>query len=172
MALTRPADSDLAGFMNEPEEFLFSDEGYGSQSLDQAMDLMVIAAGSDVPPESALDLRIIKNGICQLAEAIIRTLPERHMAASVISKESAGNYSYSTVRGLILQGIPVGLLWFDLAVDKLQELNHTTPNASISTTVFENEHILVDTNGKKHLLGPLDEGHLRWPRDLDRTVWW
>jgi hypothetical protein len=120
LALTPPTTNEFLRFLgadswstNYPEEVLAEDQ------LQAATDLMEIATrgcldGTD--PEDELEIRVMKRGIMQMAQALSIYSSGAQKALSPFQSETIGGYSYTKAEGFILGGTMTGIPYFDSAL--------------------------------------------------------
>lgn len=141
---------------------------YGStfvqEALAQAGDLLELATGlTTLPAEDTLHGRLARRGVLAMADAIFEGNQYRDLKHSPFRSETIGSYNYQLAEGNVLAGIPTGISWFDLAVERLK--NSTI--AAISNSSIEAFPRPGDTgslNGSEVLIGPADTESFRQGR--------
>lgn len=108
--------SDLADFAGTSEA---SYSAYVSQALAQATLLFEVATGLEEYPDNQSQRSLAQNAILEMADRLYTTQPYAAALASPFSSESIGSYSYSKASSAISKGQITGVVWFDLAVQKL-----------------------------------------------------
>jgi hypothetical protein len=155
---------DLSDFSGRPEA---SYTPFATQALKQATLLFKLATCLTSWPTDPDSAELASYAIISIADALVLTQPYQLTHASPFQSESIGSYSYSKMvlryRQSIENGSPVGVTWFDLAVQKLGicelgGLNGGGGVASDSIGVFEEDGTFGtkdgDDSGKRYLLGP------------------
>lgn len=117
MALASPTVAELATFTGRASN-TFGD--YAIEALAQATLLFYLATDLvDYPSDSNL-AKLAKNGIMALADQLYLSQPYQDALASPYQSESIGSYSYSKAVKAVKKGDATGIMWFDLAVNKLK----------------------------------------------------
>lgn len=152
---------DLSGFTgHDPAR-------YGSfvyEALEQAGDLFELATGLIALPVSGLASRVARRGVLAMAEALFEGNAYREARFSPFRSETIGSYTYSLAEGSVLAGIPTGISWFDLAVDRLKVIAETVSSRSISA--FDRPGDVQQLEGRWILTGPADsDSFTQGPRD-------
>jgi hypothetical protein len=75
-----------------------------------------LSSPDDLSPEQQ---QLVDFAIISMADAIHLSAPYQTALASPFSSESIGSYSYSRVAQVVSKGLPTGIGWFDMAVEKL-----------------------------------------------------
>jgi len=70
-------------------------------------------------PDDPTSQKLAEMAVLSMADAIYLAQPFQKILSNPFSSESIGSYSYSKVSGAVMSGIPTGVAWFDLAVNKL-----------------------------------------------------
>lgn len=158
---------DLAQFTGkDPAEY----GRYLYEALEQAGDLLELATGLTAMPEEGLLLRIARRGALAMAEAIYEGNQFRDYRHSPFRSETIGSYTYSLAEGNVLAGIPTGISWFDLAVDRLTESSVPTIMSS-SISAFDRSGDIATAGGRQILVGPADTENFRQgPPSIDEGV--
>lgn len=150
---------DLARFTGKSPDH-YSDP-FVYEALEQAGDLLELASRVSVPPPSSTLLgRLARRGVLAMAEAIFEGNAVRDLRFSPFKSETIGSYTYSLAEGSVLAGIPTGISWFDVAVERLRlawEQSNTISNSSIAA--FNRPRDVVDYEGRPILIGPADTEH-------------
>ena len=112
-------------------------------------------------PDDALTARY---GILYMADAIFAAQPWQKVLRNPFSSETIGSYSYSKVQGVIANGLPTGVDWFDIAIGSLSvcDQNLGLP-ASGGYNVFEENK--EAHGGYGVYLGPADQWPDGWGSD-------
>lgn len=136
-----------------------TDLKYAETALQQAADLLFIATGLEDTPASNFEKRLLSNGVCEMAEALFLQQQYKPTLAAPFQSERIGNYSYSKVKASLDAGVPVGLSFFDEAVQYFMDSD--IPQM-VSTHGMEDDGIWItpgDTETEetsRALLGPAD----------------
>lgn len=162
--LSAPTVDELATFSGRPAG---SYGGFATEALAQATLLFsLVTKLGDYPADPDLT-KLAKNAIMQMADRLVLEQPYQAMTASPFSSENLGGYSYSksatfkTAR----DGGDTGLVWWELAVDELSQVDRSIV-ASASYSVFDRDEAIVHVEGGGGFItGPGD------PRELDAPYW-
>jgi len=127
---------------------------FASTAIAQASLLFQIASGLDSMPSDQPQLSTANNGILSMADALYLTQPYQAAINSPFQSESIGSYSYSKAQASVTAGIPTGVGWFDLAVQTLGDNTRKPSVSSEARTLFENDSVWYDTNGRLVVTGP------------------
>lgn len=148
---------DMAQFTGkDPSEY----GRYLYEALEQAGDLLELATGLTSVPSEGLVARIARRGILAMAEAIYEGNAFRDYRHSPFRSETIGSYTYSLAEGNVLAGIPTGISWFDVAVDRLTESSVPTISSS-SISAFDRKGDIETSGGRPILVGPADTERFR-----------
>ena len=147
---------DLARFTGKsPDHYT---DPYVYEALAQAGDLLELASRvSVVPAEDTLLGRLARRGVLAMAEAIFEGNAVRDLRFSPFKSETIGSYTYSLAEGSVLAGIPTGISWFDVAVERLRlawSESGTISNSSISA--FDRPKDVGTVGDRRILIGPAD----------------
>lgn len=134
-------------------------ERYVAEALEQASDLFELATSLTEMPAGGLDLRLAQRGVLAMAEMLYEGQPHRDLRFSPFRSETIGSYTYSLAEAKVLQGIPTGVSWFDLAVSRLKVGVSTIGNSSIHA--FDRPGDLREFDGETYLPGPADSDSYR-----------
>ena len=135
--------ADLSRFSGRPIE------SYGNQralstAIVQATLLFKIATCRSYFPEDANDAELATMAISAYADHIYLRLPFAKAEASPFSSESLGSYSYSKSASAAAKGDKTGIMWFDLAVDRLSQCDVESGIPSFGgIEVFEHDAPMV-----------------------------
>lgn len=150
---------DLAGFTGQSPDH-YSDP-FVMEALDQAGDLLELATRiPTLPVEGSLLGRMARRGILAMAESIYEGNVYRELRHSPFRSETIGSYTYSIASESVMRGIPTGVSWFDLAVERLLE-GSTSGISNSSVSAFDRPGDVVDVNGRPILVGPADTEDFR-----------
>lgn len=140
-------------------QFTGKDAGhYGTfvyEALDEAGDLFEIATGLTELPTAGIAARLARRGILSMAEALYEGNAYRDARHSPFRSETIGSYSYQLAEGNVLSGIPTGIAWFDLAVERLRVGFSRISSSSISA--FDRPGDVRSEGGRPILVGPADD---------------
>lgn len=117
--LPAPTQSDLETFTGRPAATFGT---FADQALAQATLMLTLVTGLTALPDDPDLAQLAKNAIMELADRLLLEQPFQSIKAGPFQTETIGSYSYSRVTPTatkVQQGIKTGLLWWDLAVDKL-----------------------------------------------------
>ncbi len=117
MTLAPPTVGELATFTGRPNN-VFGE--YAVEALAQATLLFYLATEIESYPESLSLATLAKNGILDMADKIYLSQPYKEAVASPYQSETIGSYSYSRAVAAVKKGDATGVMWFDLAVNKLK----------------------------------------------------
>jgi hypothetical protein len=117
MTLAPPTVADLAAFTGRTSN---SFGQFADQALAQATLLFYIATDLDEYPTDVNLSMLVKNGILDMADKIYLSQPYQEASASPFQSETIGSYSYSKAVASVKKGDNTGIMWFDLAVNKLK----------------------------------------------------
>ncbi len=150
--LTVPDVEDLANFSGRDES---SYEIFAEEALKQATLLFELSSCLDsLPSFGSPDYELCRNAILEMADKLYLGQLYAKAKASPFQSETIGSYSYSKAAQLISSGLPTGLLWFDMAIQKLGVCEHLPSIQYSSTSIFENDGVYVTPAGDKFLPGP------------------
>lgn len=110
-------------------------------------------------PDDEDELSLARYAILSYADFIVLTLPFAKAIASPFSSESLGSYSYSKAAAAAAKGEKTGLMWFDLAVDRLGVCGDTDGIAEFGgIEMFENdgEFVAGSSGANVRFLSPAD----------------
>jgi hypothetical protein len=125
-----------------------------AEAISQASDLFELATALTEMPEPGLNLRLAQRGVLAMAEMLYEGQAVRDLRFSPYKTETIGSYSYSLAESAVLQGIPTGISWFDLAVSRLKVGVSTVGNSSIHA--FDRPGDLIEVGSETYLPGPAD----------------
>jgi len=154
---------DLADFSGRPVEDY---SGYADSAISQAELLFKLGTCTQEWPDDPTLASLAEMAIMAMADAIYLSQPYQAILANPFSSESIGSYSYSKVSGAVLSGIPTGVTWFDVAVNKLGQCD-IVAGIPIGGGIeaFEWDAQFTDGNhdGNTRILSPDDfNTHQRW----------
>lgn len=149
MTLAPPTVAELATFSGRPNN-AFGD--YAIEALAQATLLFYLATDLESYPENASLSVLAKNGILDMADKIYLSQPFREAVASPYQSETIGSYSYSRTVAAVKKGDATGVMWFDLAVNKLKA-GGSGIGSSGSIEGMENDGIAATADGRAKIVG-------------------
>jgi hypothetical protein len=117
-----PTTADLEIFTGRPAATF---GGFADQALAQATLMLTLVTKLTELPDDPDLAQLANNAIMELADRILLEQPFQAINAGPFQTETIGSYSYSRVTATttkVQQGIKTGLLWWDLAVDRLSVL--------------------------------------------------
>jgi hypothetical protein len=165
MTLASPTVAELATFSGRSSN-AFGE--YAIEALAQATLLFYLATEIEDYPENPQLQLLAKNGILAMADRLYLGQPYQEASASPYQSETIGSYSYSKTAIAIKKGDATGVMWFDLAVNKLKA-GGSGIGASGSIEGFENEGLEITASGRAKIVGaggtyPATSG---WAWDID-----
>jgi len=111
---------DLSRFSGRPTA-AYGNAGALRTAITQATLLFKIATCRSDFPDNEQDAELATMAIAAYADHIYLRLPFAKAEASPFSSESLGSYSYSKSASAAAKGDKTGIMWFDLAVDRLSQ---------------------------------------------------
>lgn len=150
---------DLANFSGRPAS---SYTGYATSSaVPQSILLFKIGTCLADIPEDAVSQELARMAMTAMADAIVLAQPYQAALANPFNSETIGSYSYSKVASAVNNGLPTGIVWFDLAIQHLSvcdTLDNIPSGGGIE--VFEHDGAF---SGGRHT------GNVKFlsPKDLD-----
>lgn len=166
MTLAPPTVADLATFSGRASntfgEFVI-------QALAQATLLFYLATDLTEYPSDANLNTLAKNGILDMADKIYLSQPYREASASPYQSETIGSYSYSKAVNAVKKGDATGVMWFDLAVNKLKS-DSSRIGATGSIQGMEWDGIETTGDGRSKIVGAsgsISLGHSSWEIDTE-----
>lgn len=145
----------LASF---PEAFVTN------SALPQALLLFKIGTCLASPDDlSTDDKQLVDFAILSLADAIHLSAPYQAAKANPFSGEGIGSYNYSKAVQAVQRGLPIGVMWFDLAIERLSVCDRDSGDwAGGGIEIFENDGVfaggvrLGGQTGNVDFLSPAD----------------
>lgn len=165
MALASPTITDLAAFSGRD---LNSFGDYAIEALTQATLLFYLATGLEEYPIDIQLAQLARYGILDMADKIYLSQPYREASASPYQSETIGTYSYSKAVSAVKKGDATNVMWFDLAVNKLQSKDNSIA-ASGSIQGMEWDGIETTDSGRTKIIGAYGNQHSvgGWAWDID-----
>lgn len=116
--LPAPTKAELALFTGRSEA---SFDAYFQAALEQATLLLALLTGLDALPDDPQQAKLVKFAIMELADQLILEQPYKEETGGPFSSETLGGYSYAQSQSFVKakERKPLGLLWWDLAVEML-----------------------------------------------------
>lgn len=149
MSLVPPTVAELATFTGRASN-TFS--AFAPEALTQATLLFYFATGLEGYPEDIQLASLARYGILDMADKIYLSQPYQQTTNSPFQSETIGSYSYSKMSQATKKGDATGVMWFDLAVNKLR-LGGTGIGASGSIEGMEWDGVEYQSNGKAKIVG-------------------
>lgn len=152
---------ELASFSGRATTYY---ERFAGEALVQASDLFELATALTEMPDGGLNLRLAQRAILAMAETLYEGQPHRDLRFSPFRSEAIGSYTYSLAEAKVLQGIPSGVSWFDLAVSRLKVGVSTIGNSSIHAFDRPRDLTTYSVDGQDnetYLPGPADSDTYR-----------
>lgn len=145
---------DLSGFSGRPAAAYTA---YADTALAQALLLFRLATGLSDWPDESDPAQLARYAVLAMADAFVLRQPFQQMVVSPFSSETIGSYSYSKVLSLMMAGLPSGIFWFDLALQRLGISTDIGRVTSGSYSLFERDlQVEVTPEGVRRILGPAD----------------
>lgn len=119
MALTVPTTGTLLKHMLRDSWEPGAEETYASDALILATDLMSLATGFEEDPGSTRNLRLMTQGICAMAQALMVRRKDADIEYNRFSSERIGSFSYQKMQANAASGAATGVALFDAAVQAL-----------------------------------------------------
>src|SRR4051812_44106127 len=164
MTLAPPTVAELAVFSGRASN-TFGD--FSTEALAQATLLFYIATGLESYPDDASLTQLAKYGIMDMADKIYLSQPYQEATASPYQSETIGTYSYSRSVKAVKKGDATGVMWFDLAVNKLKA-GGSTIGSNGSIEGMEWDGIAVNGEGKAKIIGAGGSRYAGgWAWDID-----
>jgi hypothetical protein len=160
--------SDLVGFSGRALDS-YQNLDYVAEALVQSQLLFKLSTCLSDFPVDPDDASLARYAILSLAEQMVLDQRYAEVVASPFASESIGSYTYSknTMRTKVLQGLPTGVTWFDLAVERLGVCENSGAVYTGSVQVFtEDLHLTKASDGEVRVVGPRDEDSLDAPFDV------
>lgn len=124
--LVPPSVADLASFSGR-ESNTFGP--FATEALSQATLLFYLATDLAEYPQDASLMQLATYGILDMADKIYLSQPYQEASASPFQSETIGSYSYTRAVNSVRKGDATGVMWFDMAVNKLKR-----PGSGIGAT--------------------------------------
>ena len=149
MSLVPPTVAELASFSGRDSN---SYSNFAVEALTQATLLLYLATSLSEYPSDPDLAQLAKYGILDMADKIYFSQPYREALASPYQSESIGSYSYSKSVAAVKKGDATGVMWFDMAVNKLKA-DGSGIVASGSIEGFEWDGLETNGNGRARIIG-------------------
>lgn len=149
MMLVPPTVGELANFSGRSSSTF---NNYADEALAQATLLFYLATDVEEYPSNPQLAKLAKNGILAMADKIYLSQPYQEAAASPFQSETIGSYSYSRLTSAVKKGDATGIMWFDLAVNKLKGGGAEVSDSG-SIQGMEWDGIAVSSDGKAKIIG-------------------
>lgn len=148
MSLAPPTVAELAAFTGRPSNTFGA---FAAEALDQATLLFTLATDLEYLPLDSNLAKLVKYGIMDMADKIYLSQPYAEATASPYQSETIGSYSYSKSMQAVKKGDATGVMWFDLAVNKLAHGKSIGATGSIQGMEFDG--LGVAANGRAKIIG-------------------
>lgn len=148
MALASPTVAELATFTGRASNTFGP---FAVEALAQATLLFYLATEMELYPADESLARLAKYGIMDMADKLYLSQPYQQTSASPYQSETIGSYSYSKATQAVKKGNDTGVMWFDLAVNKLSR--GTTIGSTGSIEGMEWDGLAVGQHGKAAIVG-------------------
>lgn len=152
---------DLSDFSGRPISE-YTNPGYAGTAIEQAFLLFRIGTCLNEWPDDPTMAALAKMAILGMADAIYLVQPFQAILSNPFSSETIGSYSYSKVAGAVMSGLPTGIQWFDLALQKMSVCDFTDGiSYGGGIEMFEHDgHFTNGHNGNVRFLSPADLNRL------------
>lgn len=149
MTLASPSVAELATFTGRTSN-TFGE--FAEEALAQATLLFYLATDLESYPENSQLEKLAKNGILEMADKLYLGQPYQEASASPYQSETIGSYSYTKLTAAVRKGDATGVMWFDLAVNKLKS-GRSSIGASGSIEGMEWDGVEVNSSGRTKIIG-------------------
>jgi hypothetical protein len=149
MSLAPPTVADLASFTGRASNTFGP---FATEALTQATLLFYLSTGLESYPENSQLASLSKYGIMDMADKIYLSQPYKEATTSPFQSETIGSYSYSKLTQSVKKGDATGVMWFDLAVNKLKG-DGAGIGASGSIEGMEWDGVEYQASGKPKIVG-------------------
>jgi hypothetical protein len=149
MSLVPPTVADMASFTGRASNTFGP---FATEALTQATLLFYMSTGLEAYPENSQLASLAKYGIMDMADKIYLSQPYKEATSSPFQSETIGSYSYSKLTQSVKKGDSTGVMWFDMAVNKLKA-GGTGIGASGSIEGMEWDGIEYQASGKAKIVG-------------------
>jgi len=170
MTLAPPTVADLATFTGRASSTFGV---FAPQALAQATLLLYLSTGLEAYPENAQLASLAKFGIMEMADRIYLSQPYQEASASPYQSETIGSYSYTRMTQAIKKGDATGVMWFDLAVNKLKA-SGSGIGASGSIEGMEFDGVEFNGEGRAKIIGAngsyVRDGRFSWETDTADVI--
>jgi len=136
--------TDLSEFTGRPLAS-FPPSFVNSSAIPQAVLLFKIGTCIVDPAAlSADDQQLVDFAIISMADAIHLTAPYQKALASPFNSETIGSYSYSKTAKAVQKGQETGVMWFDMAIQRLSQCDEVSGIfLGGGIEVFENDGVFT-----------------------------
>lgn len=170
--LVPPTVADLASFTGR-ESNTFGQ--FVTEALSQATLLFYLATDINQYPEDESLTQLAKYGILDMADKIYLSQPYQESSVSPFQSETIGSYSYTKAVASVRKGDATGVMWFDLAVNKLKR-SGSGIGAGGSIQGMEYDGIEQNASGKYVIIGGSgtydpDVVAASWEIDTRKNYW-
>lgn len=149
MTLASPSVAELATFTGRTS-ITFGE--FAVEALAQATLLFYLATDLESYPVNSQLEKLAKNGILEMADKLYLGQPYQEASASPYQSEAIGSYSYSKLTKAVKKGDATGVMWFDLAVNKLKS-GGSAIGATGSIEGMEWDGLELNSSGRTKIIG-------------------
>lgn len=147
--LVPPTIADLATFTGRASNTFGQ---FVDQALAQATLLFYLATDLETYPDNSSLTMLAKYGIMEMADKIYLSQPYHEASASPFQSETIGSYSYTKAVASVKKGDATGVMWFDMAVNKLKS-GGSAVGSSGSIEGMEFDGLETGPNGRQKIIG-------------------
>lgn len=163
MTLAPPTVAELSAFTGRATVTFGA---FAVEALAQATLLFTLATELEFYPLDENLVRLAKYGIMDMADKIYLSQPYQEATASPYQSETIGSYSYSKSVQAVKKGDATGVMWFDLAVNKLSHGDSIGATGSIEG--MEWDGLTTSSSGRAKIAGATGshrDGRSAWEMD-------
>lgn len=154
---------DLAAFSGRPLASYTALGTYVDTALKQATLLFKIGTCLAQLPDDPVDLELARTAILAMADTAILRRPHQAVLAAPFQSENLGSYSYSKMSAAASRGDKTGVMWFDLAVERLsvcEASDGILSGGGIEIFEFDGQFSTASNSGNSvRLLSPQDSAY-------------
>lgn len=147
--LVPPTIADLATFTGRASNTFGQ---FVDQALAQATLLFYLATDIESYPDNSSLAMLARYGIMEMADKIYLSQPYHEASASPFQSETIGSYSYTKAVASVKKGDATGVMWFDMAVNKLKSGGLTIGDSG-SIEGMEFDGLETGPNGRQRIIG-------------------
>ncbi len=156
-----PSIADLAGFTGREVDTFSS---FADSVLQHATLLFELVTRLEAMPEDPAQAALATNAILEMAGKLYSEAVYAEYVNNPFQSETIGSYSYSMKSPTALRaqsGGDTGLLWWDLAIDRLSVGGTVVTDSGSLGGGFEDSELGVDFNGRRGIHMPGNDSE--WP---------